>query len=289
MTSHQVSSRDFLNCFRSISCTHVLLSAFYIRTKGAIITLADSSKIDSVEDLEGKIIGAHSFSDFASAQSQFYVMQQNSLDYITDPKQVVFTGDDAETVRGVLDGRWDVGFVRTGQVERTVDPSTDKLIDPNLLKVLDPKINIMTNGELFPFLHSTPVFPEWPLAAKESVDVAVSEEVANAMIALKYHGRIGEKMQECLNDARNDEEATACRSLPPIHFDAYARCDTSLEIATLAYKAEIAGFHSGFRSPRSYHYVRTMQQEAGFVIQDEETGTFQGRRESARQSVCTCD
>lgn len=174
----------------------------------------------------------------------------------------------------MLDGRWDVGFVRTGQVEQTLDPLTNEHIDPNLLKVLDPKIQIMTNGDLFPFLHSTPLFPEWPLAAKESVDLIVAEEVANAMIAMKYHGDIGKKMQECLDEARTDQEAAVCQSSPPVHFDSHARCDTTRGLAMLAYEAEIAGFHNGFRSPRSYFYVRTMQQEAGFVIQNEKNGMF---------------
>ncbi|CAJ1970001.1 unnamed protein product [Cylindrotheca closterium] len=245
---------------------------------GAMITLADTKDIDSVEDLKGKIIGAHSFSDFASAQSQFYEMQKNGMDYITDPKQVVFTGNDEETVRGVLDGRWDVGFVRTGQVEKTLDPSTNKIVDVSLLNVLEQKNNIMTNGEVFPFLHSTPVFPEWPLAAKESVDALVAEEVANAMIAMKYHGSIGEKIQECIDEARTDQQAALCRSTPLVNLDTHTRCDTTQEMAALAYEAEIAGFHSGFRSPRSYFYIRTMQQEAGFVIQNEKNAKWHCER-----------
>lgn len=188
-------------------------------------------------------------------------------------------------MRGVLDGRWDVGFVRTGQVERTLDPSTNERVDPTLLKVLDQKIHIMTNGDLFPFLHSTPLFPEWPLAAKESVDLVVAEEVANAMIAMKYHGDIGKKIQECLGEARTDQEASVCQSSPPVHFDSHARCDTTRDLAMLAYEAEIAGFHNGFRSPRSYFYVRTMQQEAGFVIQDEKNGMCIVKPENGRLYV----
>ena len=40
----------------------------------------------------------------------------------------------------------------------------------------------MDTGELFPFLHSTPVFPEWPLYARQNVDRMVSEEVQLALI-----------------------------------------------------------------------------------------------------------
>ena len=57
-----------------------------------MIVLAENKAINSVEDLKDKIIGAQSISDFAGAQVQFYVMAQNGLDYIMDPKQVVFTG-----------------------------------------------------------------------------------------------------------------------------------------------------------------------------------------------------
>ena len=234
-----------------------------------MITLANNTAIQTVGDLKGKIIGAHSISDFASAQSQFYVMQKNNLNHITDPKQVVFTGSDAETVRGVLEGWWEVGFVRTGEIERTVDPFTNKLIDANLFKVIEPKIHIMANGEVFPFLHSTPLFAAWPVAAKESVDVSVAEEVANALIAMKYHGSVGQEIQKCLEKATSEQQAGVCRSMKLDE----SRCDTTRDLAMLAYEAEVAGYHNGFRSPKSYFYVRTMQQEAGFVILDETFGT----------------
>jgi ABC-type phosphate/phosphonate transport system substrate-binding protein len=57
-----------------------------------MLVLASNNEINRVEDIKGKVIGAQSFSDFAGAQAQFYVMQQNGLDYIVDPKQVIFTG-----------------------------------------------------------------------------------------------------------------------------------------------------------------------------------------------------
>lgn len=57
-----------------------------------MVTLANNKAINSVGDLEGKIIAAHTFSDFASAQSLFYVMQKSGLHHVTDPKQVIFTG-----------------------------------------------------------------------------------------------------------------------------------------------------------------------------------------------------
>jgi ABC-type phosphate/phosphonate transport system substrate-binding protein len=56
------------------------------------MVLANNNEINNVEDIKGKVIGAQAYSDFAGAQAQFYVMDKNGLDYIVDPKQVIFTG-----------------------------------------------------------------------------------------------------------------------------------------------------------------------------------------------------
>jgi hypothetical protein len=57
-----------------------------------MMVLANNNEINRVEDIKGKIIGAQAYSHFAGAQSQFYVMEKHGLDYIVDPKQVIFTG-----------------------------------------------------------------------------------------------------------------------------------------------------------------------------------------------------
>jgi hypothetical protein len=172
-------------------------------------------------------------------------------------------------VKGLLDGRWDVAFVRTGQFERTIDPETGDLVDPSLVKVLEPRIYIMDDGELFPFLHSTPVFPEWPLSAMSNVDRLVSEEVGKAMVNLEQHYFVGEAIHDCRIKAVTTQEMNLCNTMPPVYFDPNARCDTSRELAELAYQAGKAGFHNGFRPARSHYFVRTMQQDAGFIVQDE--------------------
>lgn len=59
---------------------------------GAILTLADRDDINALSDLKGKVIGALEIGDFAGAQVQFYTMRHEGMDYIMDPKQVIFTG-----------------------------------------------------------------------------------------------------------------------------------------------------------------------------------------------------
>lgn len=250
---------------------------------GSIIVRADNYEINSIADVKDKIIGAQSISDFSGAQVQFYVLYQNGLDYVMDPKQVVFTENQEEIVKGVLDGRWDVGFVRTGQIERTMDEN-EEYLDSDLFKVLEPRIYIMDTGELFPFLHSSPVFPEWPLYAKEDVDRMVSEEIQLALINFEYHKTTGDRMHTCKHDIceaqlgyEYDPEAclnlaatAICDTAPPVFFDPNARCDTTRELAEIAYQAGIAGRHNGFRPARSHFSLRTMQQSAGFLVEDDQ-------------------
>lgn len=259
---------------------------------GTMIALNTNKAINTVSDLKDKKIGAQDFSNFAGAQAQFYVMKQSGIDFIVDPKEVIFTGeknwhgnccavylsdslyihttgDHGDTIQGVLDGKWDVGFVRTGVVERTIDPATGKIIDPEKIKIIHPQIHVLDDGSIFPFLHSTPAFPEWPLSAKNSVDRIVVEEVASAMINFWYHDKVGMEIHSCREEAETAEDMRLCNTMPPAYFDFGARCDTTRELAELAYKAGRAGRHSGFRPPRSHFEVRTVQQEEGFLIQDE--------------------
>jgi ABC-type phosphate/phosphonate transport system substrate-binding protein len=58
---------------------------------------------------------------------QFYEMEMAGMSYTMDPKQVVFTGNQRDVVQGVLDGDFDVGFVRTDQIERHIDADGNSL------------------------------------------------------------------------------------------------------------------------------------------------------------------
>lgn len=59
---------------------------------GTMMVRSDNREINSVADLKDKVIGAQNFFDFAGGQAQFYVMYKNGVDFVVDPKQVIFTG-----------------------------------------------------------------------------------------------------------------------------------------------------------------------------------------------------
>jgi hypothetical protein len=144
----------------------------------------------------------------------------------------------------------------------------------------------MDDGNLFPFLHSTPVFPEWPLYAQHNVDRMVSEEVALALINFEYHHIVGEEIHYCMEEANTTAQIHICNTMPPVYFDSSARCDTTREMAKLAYQAGSAGYHGGFRPARSHFAVRTMQQDAGFIVKNENGTQIQVFKEILNSFDC---
>ena len=182
---------------------------------------------------------------------------------------LISTGNQLEIVKGVYRGDWEVGFVRTGMIEQATDENGD-LLDPDFFRVIDPQLYVMDDGYVFPFLHSTPVFPEWPVYSAIDTPRDVIEEVQSALLALSKHKEVGTLIHQCKAQNSTSE---LCDTAPVEYFDPNARCDTTREIANLAYIAGHAGHHDGFRPSRSYFELRTMQEAAGFLRQDE-VGTF---------------
>lgn len=95
---------------------------------GVIATLATNKHINNMEDLKDKTIGAGTITAMGGGQTQFHEMSLYGLSFVADPKQMVFTNDERLTVPGLLNGDFEVAFVRTDQIERHRD-SNGKIVD----------------------------------------------------------------------------------------------------------------------------------------------------------------
>mmetsp|Transcript_2625 Transcript_2625/g.5009 ORF Transcript_2625/g.5009 Transcript_2625/m.5009 type:complete len:197 (+) Transcript_2625:364-954(+) len=60
---------------------------------GVIMTKANREDIQTMQDLKGKIIAASSISGLGSGQMQFRRMIEAGMDFMNDPKQLVFTSN----------------------------------------------------------------------------------------------------------------------------------------------------------------------------------------------------
>lgn len=230
---------------------------------GVIAARKDNDEVNVIADLEGKIIGAGAIVDLMGGQMQIYEMMKSGMSYVNDPKQVIFTKNQDLVIRGVLSGRFDVGFVRTGQIEAALDDEGNH-IDPENFKIIEPKVYLMESGELFPFLHSTEIFPEWPFASLSTVPEDVQEVVQIALLNFGLHVDLGEALNNCV--ASNS--ASYCAALSPSALLENAPCDASQDLAKLAVNASLISKISGWRPALSYFALRTMQQEAGFLVKD---------------------
>ena len=79
-------------------------------------------------------------------------------------------------VEAVLKGEVDAGTVRTDTLERMAAEGKIKLENFKIInQQQDPE------GK-FPFVHSTPLYPEWPFAVAKDVPVKISEKVSAALL-----------------------------------------------------------------------------------------------------------
>lgn len=260
---------------------------FFLNKFGGVITArADNEEIQTIEDLKGKIIAAASISGLGSGQMQFRVLHEAGISYINDPKQLVFTSNQGKVVNGVLNGEFDVGFVRTDQLERTKG-ADGNLVNTSLFKIIDPKPNLNTDGVPFPFQSSTPLYPEWNIAALSHVPGDVNSALQNAMLAIADHARIATQMQSCQSDF-NDTYCDALNFPNDFASSSSARCDTSKEVAEIALEAMADGKYGGWTTALSYMQLRSMQEATGFIAFDKETKVWQCVRSAELYDSITC-
>lgn len=213
---------------------------------GVMFVLKDNDEVNTIEDFRGRTVGAGSITAMGGGQTQFYELFRHGLSFAADLKQVVFTKDERLVVQGLLDGDFEIGFARTDQIERHV-LDTGEALNEGTFKIINPQTHVLQDGRLFPFVSSTSLHPEWPVAALPHVDPTLAKEVQDALLAIRDH-----ELSISMND--------------------YLRCDTTGRIAELAREATRRGSFVGFRTARSYFQVRTKQEAAGFIRPGTEIG-----------------
>jgi serine/threonine protein kinase len=249
-----------------IQTTGIFDSTQYGLTKygGVIFTRANSS-FETINEIRGEIVACTSIWGLGSGQMQFRVLHEAGLSSINDPRQTVFTFNEEEVVKGVLRGDFDVGFVRTGMLER---------MNATEIKIIEPRNDLSTDGVVFPSQSSTQLYPEWNVAALTHVPSAVALEVTQAMLAIGDHAAMGFNIFACYaefgcegSDKQGDKCKKECETAAPLK-----RCDTTVNLALTAHKAMTRGRFAGFRPSLSYMELRNLQAETQFIEKNQDTG-----------------
>ena len=142
---------------------------------GAVLfTLADSP-INSLEDMRGKSFMWVKRSAFGGAQVAWRLLVENGINPETDCAKVLEGNKHDNVVMAILNGAAEVGTVRSDCIERMEAEGKCKLSDFKIIHQIQDD---------FPFVHSTQLYPEWPMAKCAHTDDTLAKQIAQALIAM---------------------------------------------------------------------------------------------------------
>lgn len=147
---------------------------------GVIITRYERNDIEKLSDLRGKQIAAVDELSLGGYLAQRVLLQQNRID-ITKESKISFTDMPHDKVVYIVEsGSADVGFIRTGVLEKM---AKEGKINLNDFKIIHQQKN-------FPQALSTTLYPEWPFASSKHTDRVLANHVGIALLNLPYGSEI---------------------------------------------------------------------------------------------------
>ncbi len=144
---------------------------------GVVFTSSDDDGISSLEDVKGRSFMAVKKSSFGGWQMAYNEFLNAGIDPFKDFAKLEFGGKHDNVVLAVQNGAAECGTVRTDTLERM---AAEGIIDLEEFKIIH---KVSHDG--FPFVCSTALFPEWPLAKIKKTSDAVAQDVLNALKQLR--------------------------------------------------------------------------------------------------------
>lgn len=142
---------------------------------GGVIFVKAGSPINTLADLKGRKFMIVDRESLGGALMAWQVLEDHHINPEKDFAAFVEGGKHDNVVLAVLNGAMDAGTVRTDTLERMQAEGKIRLSDFKIINQVKDD---------FPFVHSTPLYPEWPLAATAHVKPAVAAKLAAALKAL---------------------------------------------------------------------------------------------------------
>lgn len=144
---------------------------------GVIFTSAENDQINTPGDLQGKTFMAVKASSFGGWQMAYKELLDAGINPYKDFTRLEFGGKHDNVVFAIQNEAVEAGTVRTDTLERM---AASGAIDMEEFKIINKK----TFSE-FPFVCSTALYPEWPLAKTKGTSDTVVQEVVKALKQLK--------------------------------------------------------------------------------------------------------
>ncbi len=142
---------------------------------GGVVLVKQDSPIKSLKDFKGKDFMCVKRSSFGGWLMAHRLFLESNIDPDKDFKSLRMGKTHDNVVYAVLNGAVDGGTVRTGILE--------KMAEEGKIKKEDFRI-IAQVHDSFPLVHSTQLYPEWPLAACSTVPEPVKNQVVQLLLGL---------------------------------------------------------------------------------------------------------
>ncbi len=153
--------------------------AYTSKYGGVIFYKSTRSDIKSYKDIKDKKIAAVDINSLGGWHAALAEMLKNSVNPLKDAESVDFLGSHEAVVKAILDDTHDIGIVRTDTLEEMHEQGKVEISE---FKILEKKLTDRDEEfkfiKDFPFLISTSLYPEWPLAALPHVSDDLVESVA---------------------------------------------------------------------------------------------------------------
>lgn len=147
---------------------------------GVIIARSNRHDIQSLEDLKNKKIAAVDELSLGGYLAQRVLLSANGIN-IAEESDIHYTDmPHDKVVYRVQSGSDDVGFIRTGVLEKMAKEGKIKRED----------FKIINASDNFPQALSTPLYPEWPFASSKHTDRILANQVGVALLNLPYGSEI---------------------------------------------------------------------------------------------------
>jgi two-component system, LuxR family, sensor histidine kinase TtrS len=142
---------------------------------GGVIFVRKDSGINNLNALKGKNFMCVKYTSFGGAHMAWRQLLDKGIDPKKDFKSFREGGTHDKVVIAVKNGVVDAGTVRSDTLERMQDEGKINIDD---FKVINRV------ADTFPFVHSTQLYPEWPLVVCPTVDKKAWRKVAKALMLL---------------------------------------------------------------------------------------------------------
>jgi len=183
-----------------------------VKEFGGVIFVRKDSPLNTLSDLKGKKFMVVKTSSFGGGQMALRLLLQNGIDYRKDFAEFKEGGKHDNVVLAVKNGAMDAGTVRTDTLEAMEKEGKISLSD---FKIINP----IKDG--FPFVRSTELYPEWPMAAAKHVDAAKVKKFGDALLAVK-------------SDSDAAKKAGIIGWAPPADFKSVRECLKALKYGAFA-------------------------------------------------------